>query len=179
MPDNNWVLVGVIQGAHGVRGLLKVKSLSDNPARFTAGRHLYVQRPETARQKPEECEKAQPAMLTVVSASPHKDKLLLACAEITSREDAAALMGAELLAEPDDTPLPPGQFYHYQLLDLAVYERGEYAGKITEILSRPANDIYVMQNETGEEIWIPALKSVVKNIDLNNRIMEIESAGTV
>ncbi|MCL1905496.1 MAG: ribosome maturation factor RimM [Clostridiales bacterium] len=172
MPDNELILVGVIRGAHGVHGLLKVESLSDNPARFVPGGRLYAclpeQRPATAEQGP------VPLPLTVVSASPHSGKLLLACAEITSREEAAALLGAELMALPDAPQLPAGQYYHYQLLDMAVYDRGEYAGRITEILSRPANDIYVMQNEAGEETWVPALKAVVKSIDLKTGRMEVE-----
>jgi 16S rRNA processing protein RimM len=95
-------------------------------------------------------------------------------AEIKSREAAGALLGAELMAEPDAASLPAGQYYHYQLLGLAVYEQGIYLGRVIEILSRPANDIYIMQEEKGGEIWIPALKSVVKNIDLTAGRMEVE-----
>ena len=172
MQDNDLILVGVVHGAHGVRGLLKVESLSDNPARFTSGRRLYVRMPEAGGKRPEKHEGLQP--LTVVSASEHSGKLLLACEEIASREAASTLLGAELMAEPDAALLPAGQYYHYQLLGLTVYEHGENMGKITEILSRPANDVYVIQNEAGEETWIPALKTVVKNIDLDSKRMEIK-----
>ncbi|MCL1817216.1 MAG: ribosome maturation factor RimM [Clostridiales bacterium] len=174
MPDNNWVLVGVINGAHGVRGLLKVKSLSDNPSRFVPGRCLYTQKTEAARQR---SEKILSRPLIIESVTPHQGKLLIAFAGINSREEAAALLGAELMAEPDTAPLPEGQYYHYQLLGIEVYDRGEYRGKITEILSYPANDIYVMENEAGEEILIPALKTVVKNIDLSAGRMEVEMTG--
>jgi 16S rRNA processing protein RimM len=163
MQENDWVLVGVIHGAHGVRGLLKVESLSDNPARFIAGSRIYACLPQR-----------EPFPLTVNSACPHTGKLLLGCAEIASREDAAALTGAQLMARPDAAPLPEGQYYHYQLEGLAVYERGNYLGRLSEILSRPANDVYVVRTEEGGEIWLPALKKVVKNIDLKLRRMEVE-----
>jgi len=155
--------VGWVLGAHGVRGLLKVESLSDNPARFAAGSQLYACFPQQ-----------QPRPLIVESAAPHKGLLLLACAGIESREAATALLGARLLAEPDAAALPPGQYYHYQLLGLQVYERGDYLGRVTEILSRPANDIYVALTLAEEEIWIPALKSVIKSIDLQAGRMEVE-----
>jgi 16S rRNA processing protein RimM len=205
MLDKTLVLVGVIHGAHGVRGLLKVESLSDNPARFAPGSQVYAeQRPEAGRQRPAglapksmilsdsqvhssgfaagksllgEADRGtinRARTLVVRSATPHKGKLLLDFEGIESREDAAALFGMQLMAEPDAAPLPEGQYYHYQLAGLAVYERGEYIGKITDILTRPANDIYVMQSEAGEEIWIPALKTVVKNIDLVSQRMEVE-----
>jgi 16S rRNA processing protein RimM len=176
MQDDNWVLVGVIQGAHGLSGQLKVKSLSDNPARFVPDSRLFVrgQRIEDGGKRTEKCDGTQPLALTVVSASPHQGKLLLAFAEITDREAASALLGAELMAEPDAAPLPKGQYYHYQLLGLAVYEQGVYLGRIIEILSRPANDVYIIQAETGGEIWVPALKTVVKDIDLEAKRMEVK-----
>ena len=169
--QDNWVLVGLIHGAHGVRGLIKVESLSDNPARFAAGSRLYaVQWSVVSGQ----CSDKTPRPLTVISATPHKSRLLIAFEGVASREQAEALLGAQLMAEPDAALLPEGQYYHYQLAGLAVYERGEYIGKITDILSRPANDVYVIQNEAGEEIWIPALKSVVKKVDLEAGRMEVE-----
>jgi len=237
MQDNNWILVGLIHGAHGVRGLLRVESLSDNPTRFAPGSRLYaIQRPEAKRkrleaerQKPagrkqrpgvekqgseaarQEAEAArqrseaarhsaaeaarhsvaeaarhsvaeaarqsaadyQPRVLIVESATPHRGKLLISFVDVKSREDAAALWGASLMAEPDASTLPEGQYYHYQLLGLSVYEQGRYLGRLIDILSRPANDVYIMQTETGEEVWIPALKSVVKRIDLAAGSMEV------
>ena len=177
MQDKTLVLVGVIHGAHGVRGLLKVESLSDNPVRFAMGSRLYayIHMAEVGRGAINRAQLADKnsCLLIVKSATPHQGRLLLAFEGIESREEAEALVGARLLAEPDAAPLPEGQYYHYQLAGLAVYEYGEYIGKITEILSRPANDIYVMQNEAGEEIWIPALKAVVKKIDLEAGRMEV------
>jgi len=189
MQDSDWVLVGVIHGAHGVRGLLKVESLSDNPARFAAGSRLHAcihsAAPSVRRFTPDSSPRGgalargqspdnNPRQLTVISATPHKSRLLIAFEGVASREQAEALLGAQLMAEPDAALLPEGQYYHYQLAGLAVYERGEYIGKITDILSRPANDVYVIQNEAGEEIWIPALKSVVKKVDLEAGRMEVE-----
>lgn len=163
MPENNWILVGIAHGAHGVRGQLRVEGLSDNPARFAVGGQLYACLP----QRP-------PRLLTIQSATPHRGKLLIAFVEVQSREAAQQLLGAQLMAEPDDTALPQGQYYHYQLLGLQVYERGEYLGELVDILARPANDVYVARNPEGSEIWIPALKTVVKNIDLEAKRMDVE-----
>jgi len=163
MLEQDMILVGVAHGPHGVRGLLKVESLSDNPARYAAGSRIYACLPHS-----------EPRPLTVKSATPHRGKLLLACDGIESREQAAALLGAQLMAPPDTATLPAGQYYHYQLPGLKVYERGVYVGELTDVLSRPANDIYVALNPDGLEIWIPALKSVVKSIDLAAGRMEVE-----
>jgi len=178
MPQQDMILVGVVHGPHGVRGLLKVESLSDNPARYAAGSRLYAcmptRMPEAGRQKPDACGGIQPRLLTVESATPHQGKLLLSFAGIESREEAAELLGAQLMAPPDAAPLPAGQYYHYQLAGLKVYERGVYVGELVEVLSRPANDIYVARTPEGGEVWIPALKAVVKSIDLDEGRMEVE-----
>ena len=174
MQIDDGVLVGVVLGPHGVRGLLKVKSLSDNPARFVIGRQVFIRRPEARKLKPAEFSKTNLLPLVIEGVTTHQGKLLIAFAGIENREQAAQLVGAELIGEPDETKLAEGQYYHYQLIGLTVFEGGECIGKITEVLSRPANDIYVMENEFGEEIWIPALKTVVKSINLQDRCMEVE-----
>lgn len=163
MPQQDLILVGVVHGAHGVRGQLRVESLTDNPVRFSSGRCVYACLPQQ-----------QPRTLTVSSATPHQGRLLLTVAEVNSRQDAQLLLGAQLMAEPDSAPLPPGQYYHYQLLGLAVYQEGVYVGEVVEILNRPANDVYVLRNSQQQEIWLPALKSVIKRIDLDERRMEVD-----
>ena len=162
--DPQMILCGFIKGAHGVRGLVKVESLSDNPARFAAGSILEVQLP----QKP-------PQSLSVETASAHKGQLLVQFAGVNSKEAADRLRGAKLMASvASSAPLAAGQFYHYQLIGLRVLENGLDLGQIVEILDRPANDLYVLQTPEGQEVLIPALKQIIKRIDLEQKLMEVE-----
>ena len=161
---NHKVLCGFIKGVHGVRGLVKVEKLSDNPLRFAAGSLLEARFPHQAER-----------ILRVETASMHKGYLLVQFADVNSKEEADKLRGAELFGDIADTiPLPEGQFYHFQLLGLKVIENGIELGQISEILERPANDIYLLKNTDGKEILIPALKQVVKRVDLEQGIMEVE-----
>ncbi|HAI08473.1 MAG TPA: 16S rRNA processing protein RimM, partial [Dehalococcoidia bacterium] len=67
--------------------------------------------------------------------------------------------------------LPPGEFYHFQLLDLRVLtEEGEELGTVSDILETGSNDVYVVTGGSGE-ILIPALADVVKDIDLEKGVM--------
>lgn len=65
----------------------------------------------------------------------------------------------------------------YLVKDLAgcvvVTTKGETLGKLLDVLPTGANDVYVV-GEGKEEILIPALKSVVKKIDLENKRIEVE-----
>ena len=66
-------------------------------------------------------------------------------------------------------PLPPGTYYHHQLLGLPVVtEAGEALGALAEVLETGANDVYVVQGEGGE-LLLPAIRSVILSIDLAAR----------
>ena len=49
-----------------------------------------------------------------------------------------------------------------------------YLGKVTTILNTGANDVYVVTNENNKEILVPAIKSVIFNIDIRDQKMIID-----
>lgn len=53
----------------------------------------------------------------------------------------------------------------------------EHLGTISNILTTGANDVYVITNDKNEEILIPAIKSVVLEIDIKNQKMTIDQPG--
>ena len=70
--------------------------------------------------------------------------------------------------------LPQNTYYIADLIGLKVYseENNEYIGKIKDIYNTGANDIYVVENEESKEILLPAIKEVIKKVDLeNNKII--------
>ena len=81
---------------------------------------------------------------------------------------ARRLSGEWLTAPTDSDPqLPEGEYYHYQLVGLAVItDQGENLGRIQEVLETGSNDVYVVTSDSGEEVLLPAIEQVVKEIDL-------------
>lgn len=160
MNNKNQVLVGIISSAHGVDGRVKVLCLSDNPERFAADAVLTTSK---GRQ------------LVIESVSEHKGMLLVKFAGVDDRNAAEKLRDSELVADPQTVPpLPEGEYYHFQLEGLEVIENGIKLGRVKEILTYTANDIYVVSREEGNDLLIPALKSIVKNIDITNGTMTVE-----
>ncbi len=156
------IICGLIHGVHGVAGLLKVECLSDNPQRFLSGQKLYTLAPNQPEQE-----------YTIIKASLHKGRILLKLANIDSPEQAAKLSGLYLYGIRQDNALPEGEYYHYQLIGLNVYENNELIGQISEVLTRPANDIYIIKTADEQEIWLPALKKLVQKIDLEQKTMQV------
>ena len=50
----------------------------------------------------------------------------------------------------------------------------EYLGKISNILYTGANDVYVVTNDDNEDILIPAIKSVIIDVDIKSQQMTID-----
>ena len=75
-----------------------------------------------------------------------------------------------MLVKRDDLgELPEGVYYLADLIGLDVYtEEGEFLGKVDDIYSTGANDIYVVKNEEGKEKLLPGIDEVIKNIDIDS-----------
>lgn len=74
-----------------------------------------------------------------------------------------------------DFHLPEGQYYHDQIIGLAVKTtQGELLGSITDVLTGKSNDNYIVQGERGE-ILIPAIDDVIQSIDLEKGCITIEA----
>jgi 16S rRNA processing protein RimM len=150
------IRVGQVMGVFGIAGAVKVRSLTDFPERFAPGAELSLdgasRRVEWSRQ--------QPAALVV--------KLV----GVDSRNEAETLRG-RFLEVPEEAlqPLPDGRWYHHQLVGLAVRsEAGRDLGTLTEVITRPANDVWVARRDGGE-LLIPVIPDAVVGVDLE--------AGTV
>ena len=152
-------VVGVVLGAHGVNGEVRVRVLSDVPHRFNPGETLLLQDRER----------------TIESSSfSNRGALLLKLQGINSPAAARELTGLELTARTDSSPpLPEGEFFHYQLIGLQVVtDEGESLGRITEIIVTGSNDVYVVTGPGGD-ILLPALSQVILNVDLRVGAMTV------
>jgi 16S rRNA processing protein RimM len=160
MPAPPWLLVGRVVAPFGVRGEMRVALETEFPERL-ARRPLYLG-PERR-------------LMRVERVRMHQRDALVKLASIETPEAAAELRGAELyIAQEDAAPLPPGRYYLHQIIGLPVWTTtGERYGEVRDVLSRPANDVYVVQHE-GREVLMPAISDVVKAIDLDAGRIVIE-----
>lgn len=145
--------IGRIVGPHGVRGEVKMEIFTDEPQRLTTLRRVYFNDDPT------------PQPLRSVRLSPRQ--ALLTFAHITDRDAADALRGTTVrIAGSQTRPPADDEFFHYQLIGLAVYlEDGTQLGTLAEILTAGEVDVYVVRDARGNEHLFPALREVVMEID--------------
>ncbi len=153
--------VGIIRGAHGIRGNVKVESLSDYAPRFSPGSILYLEKNNQE--------------LKIESSSLAGRHILVKFFGIENRIQAEALRGLFLIIPKSRAALlPEGQYYYWQLEGLRVIQDEKELGIIREIKENPANDLYVMEKPNGERVYIPALKKIILKIDLEKGQMTVK-----
>ena len=163
-PKKEIVLVGKIVGAHGVKGTSKISADVESLTIFKPGTALLVCSPDGRENSYE-----------IDWVKPHSRGALLALKGVTSREQAKSLVGSELYIQRAKLPkLEDGAYYWFDLIGLKVYSSDDqYLGRLDSIIETGANDVYVVHKD-DREILIPALKSVVRSIDIESKIMQVE-----
>ncbi len=154
-PDEPaFLVVGKLRRPHGLKGEIIMQVITDFPERLQPGVTVYVGE--------------QHMPMPIRSRRWHDRALLLAFDPYTDPESASALTNQMVYVRSDDRPpLPEGEYYHHQLLGLQVItDEGVELGQISQILETGANDVYVVRPESGPEILLPAIESVVLKIDL-------------
>ena len=161
VPDagNERIVIGRVGAAHGIRGELRIIPLTDFPERFAALREVMV----------------GDELLHIESVKPQGKNFLMRFREYTVREDAQKLAGRLLtVARAEAAPLDEGEYYVFDIVGLTVYdEENNELGTVENVLRTGSNDVYAVRSEDGREILIPALRKVVRTIDVPNGRMTV------
>ena len=100
--------------------------------------------------------------------------LVLKLEGVDDRAGAQALTGSELGVRMAEVwPVPEGTYYVFDLVGCRVVGNSGEIGVIREVLKMPANDVLVVDSGS-REVLIPAVKSVVREVDLEGRVVTIE-----
>lgn len=150
-PREGFIAVGRVLRPWGLRGDLKVQSLTDFPERFDPGVRLWL----AERERTVERSRSQSGALYVKFEG------------ISDAADAERYRG--LLIEVPESALPPleiDQFYHHQLVGLlAVTSGGEELGRVGEVLATGGNAVLVVNGPRGE-VLLPFIDDVVQSVDI-------------
>lgn len=151
------VCVGAFAGAHGVRGQVKLKSFTEDPAAIGTYRPLTDETGERVFQ------------LQLVGIA--KDGFLARVDGIHDRNAAEALQGTRIYAPRDALPPPdPDEFYHADLLGMAVEQLdGTPYGTVRAVHNFGAGDVLEIERNQGASIMLPFTQAVVPTLDFAGR----------
>lgn len=144
---DNLLPTGQIVNTHGLRGHVKVMPWADDPDDLLDFDRFFIDGKQ----------------YDVEHASRQKNMILLKLEGVDSIEDAALLRNKEIAISRDDIELEEGVVFIADLIGVPVLADGVEIGKITEVLTPPGNDVYVVKGQ--HEYMIPAVKEFIEELN--------------
>lgn len=152
----DYLELGQIVNVKGLKGEVKLNSFAEDNTIFERLPKVFL------KNKSEIIEKQ------IEKVGYNKNQVILKLKDCDSIEEAETLRNMYLLAKRTDLgELPEGVYYIVDLIGLEVYtEDGELLGKVDDIYSTGANDIYVVKDEMGKQKLLPGTDEVIKQTNL-------------
>lgn len=158
------LLVGEVQGAHGVRGELSIEVFSDDKRRFKPGLSLIC------------CSDSGETERKVESVNFSSKGAILGLSGITSREEALEQRGTQLFVRREDgLPLSENEYYTADLIGLHVFDR-EYGelGKLTDMFDTGAHYVLLVEKAGEADLLIPFIRQNIVEIDQQNERIRVK-----
>lgn len=158
--------VGKIVNTHGIRGEVRVISQTDFALeRYQPGKMLMLFRENQA-----------PLTVTIDTYRRHKNFDLLSFEGYPSINQVESFRDGILkVAKEDRIELAENEFYYYEIIGAEVVtEEGKVIGKVKEILSPGANDVWVVQRKGKKDALLPYIDSVIKEVDVTAQKIIVE-----
>lgn len=159
MSRPEYVELGYVARAHGLKGDVRLKLYNEATEIFEISNHVYLIGPGE-----------QPIRrIGVVSCRPGGSERLTRFKGTDDRNAADALVGAKVLVSRAQLPpLEPDEYYHFELIGLkAIDASGDPVGVLEDVYSGPSNDVYVIRLTGGQELLVPAIGAFVGTIDVD------------
>ncbi len=166
MTKEDFLLIGKITGAHGIKGTSKAFFYSESLSAIESDSLVLLKNSQN-----------QEKTYEIKWVKPHSRNFLLSLKGISCREEAEALIGSGLFIKKEKlTELEDGTYYWFDIIGLNVYTiEDKYLGCVEAIIPTGSNDVYVVKDAAiNSEILIPALESIALDIDKNLNIMRVD-----
>ena len=148
------VLLGVVIGAQGLKGEVKVKAFTETPQKLAAYGPLHTKDGKSFRVK---------------SVRENKDAAVVALEGVDDRDAAEMLKGAELFIPRSALPqTDAGEFYHADLVGLRAEDtEGRAMGTVRALHNFGAGDVIELVRDDGDEVFLPFTREVAQEIDMD------------
>jgi 16S rRNA processing protein RimM len=148
-----FVIIGKFRKPHGIQGEIRMTVITDVPELIQPGTKIFVG------------EKHHP--YTIKGIRWHGGDMLVALEELPDRSAVEIFRNVMVYIKGVDFPEPKeGEYYLHQLVGLAVItDQNQVLGKVKEVLITGANDVLLVEPESGRDILLPVIDQVVLEIN--------------
>jgi len=158
-----FIMIGKVVSTQGNKGEVNVLPLTDLIERFENLDNVFLRN------------KNSQTILNVEKIRIKKDTVILKLKDIENLEEAKMIVGSFLEVERKNAvKISKDTYFIFEIIGLEVYsENNIFLGKVENVISTGSNDVYVVRRKDKEELFIPAIHDVVKNIDLEKKRITI------
>ena len=151
--------IGQIVNTFGVKGMVKVVPFTDDVERFENLKSVFLEKNNKIEKK------------EIEETKYHKNMILVKFKNVETIEEAEKYVNSYLKVDRENAiELEEDEYFIADLLGSEVYtDENVLLGKLEEIFNTGSNDIYVVKDEKGKQILLPAIADVIKNIDVINQ----------
>jgi 16S rRNA processing protein RimM len=159
-----FLVIGKIFKPHGLKGEVSADIFSKNVDSLPDGKSIYIG------------EKHIPSRINKIRKN--NKKFLISFLDHPKIEDVEFFRNNLIYLKEEELPeLSDGEYYINDLIGLNVFSTdNEFLGIISEVLLTGANDVYVIQpdEEHKQELLLPAIKEVIKNVNIKEKKMVVK-----
>lgn len=161
--NEGFIIIGKIVSTQGNKGEVKVVPLTNSIDRFRKLTDIFIKKGNNKK------------LLNINNLKIKKNNVILKLEGIENIEKAEMIVGSFLEVKRSNAiKLPKDTYFIFDIIGLEVYtNENELLGKVENIISTGSNDVYVVKNKDKQEILIPAIREVIKNIDLEKKRISI------
>ncbi len=158
----DYLELGQIVGTHGIKGEIRVNPWCDSPDFAKFFKTVYF-----------DSKGAQP--VKVSACRPHGNVILMKLENINSMNDAEKMKNRILYIRRDDANLPDGTWFIEELIGCDVFDADneKLYGKISDVSSTGANDVWHITDDNNDEYLIPSIKEVVIEVNIEENYVKI------
>ena len=169
ISKNEWLVVGLITSCHGIKGQLKVKSLSDFEERFLNPGIRWLQK-----------ENEPPSQIELTSGfkQPGKETFIIKLQGISNRNQAEQLKKYKILVKTNKIPkLKKEEFHLLELINLQVKSKEDnelkIIGRVIDLENEKNNLLVIKLFKNKKKVLIPFVKEIVPLVDIKNNFLII------
>lgn len=155
--------IGQIVNTSGLNGVLKVKPFTDDINKFSNFKTIYIKTKNSLVE------------FKIEQVRYVKNMVMLKLAEIDTVEEAEKYRNLYIkVLRNKEEELEKDSYYVVDILGCQVNtDENQELGKVVDVFQTGSNDVYVVKDEQGKQILLPAIKDVIKNVDIKNKIITV------
>ncbi len=158
------LVIGILQRSHGVKGFLRVKSLSGETTHFLSLKWVYLRKGE------------QDVRFEVEEAKVRGKDVFLKLKGIDSPEASLPYLSSEIVVPKDKaSPLKENEYYYGDLCRCTLIHRGEVMGRVVSVIESGACFLLEVRLTSGRTVLIPFVDAWVGEVKIDEGKIELRN----